>query len=110
MKPKPAQSTSAKIEKLIADEAPTAAVIKAALAAEKKEADEKKVNEVRAQLRDIDTIIESSVADVRKIRKAEKVAVARLTALNGAKEEFMKNGDYEAFNKAYAKAQVLRFS
>lgn len=98
--------TKDKLEKLIAEESPTAAVIKAALEQEKKEADERAVAAVRRQIAAVQEAVDNAVAAVREARRLEKVRMATLRGLSAAQDQFLKDADFVTFKEAAAKVGV----
>lgn len=82
---------------------PTASVIKAALKQKQKEESERQQREVLIQLKEIDEKLDTQVKQLRDLRKKEKLQKARVLAINEAKEQFMRDADYDAFLKVWRK-------
>lgn len=104
MKPNPT------LDKLLAryPETIQAPALKAALEQHKKEKEEADAQRALRLLTSAQTEIESSVSELRAIRKREERQRKVILALNNAMESFMKDGDVEKFEKARFDARSLR--
>lgn len=84
-----------------------APALKAALAQHKKEKAEAEAQRALRLLTSAQTEIESSVSELRAIRKTEERKRKVILALNAAMETFMKDGDVEKFQNARMAARYL---
>jgi len=86
-----------RIEALIEMGNPNATALKQALEAYKKEAENKKVEEMLSVLRKLDAEMERRVAHLRYVREVETTAKRNVIALDKAKTEYEKSGDTAVF-------------
>ena len=98
--------TSSKVEELVNIDPNKIenSVLKEALQDFQKEQSEKDKKRALENLRKLSSTENTLVSDLRRLRKAEKSAKARLEAFIEAKEQYMKDGDTSAFTDACRKA------
>lgn len=101
------KKTSSNIESLLATDPNKvgAPALKAALELHQKQVSEQAAQNALRHLQCIDDDIRISVSNVRSIREREKIALARLTKINAAREQFLKDGDWSAYTTARNNAE-----
>lgn len=93
---------SPRVSALLATAASLDSGVMAAAAKELKAAQEKEAQAKALKLlAELDAVLQRKVALLRDIRKQEKAYLADLKKFDAATEQFMKDGDTEAFNKNY---------
>lgn len=93
---------SPRVSALLAAAASLDSGVMAAAAKELKAAQEKEAQAKALKLlAELDAVLQHKVAHLRAIRKQEKECLADLKKFDAAMEQFMKDGDTEAFNKNY---------
>lgn len=93
---------SPRVSALLAAAASLDSGVMAAAAKELKAAQEKEAQAKALKLlAELDEVLQRKVAALRDIRKQEKEHLADLKKFDAAMEQFMKDGDTEAFNKNY---------
>jgi len=73
--------------------------IAAALEDFKKEQSEKARKNILSNLREVQGMLDRSVNELREYRKLEKKAKERVQLINEAKDQFLKDADFNAFMK-----------
>lgn len=99
-------SNKTTIKSLLAEASasPSNEIIAAALEQERVEENERKVREVRANLRHVNRAIMVQVHTLRALRERAKRQKNLVLALDAARKEFMKTADFEQFRKAEKQA------
>jgi uncharacterized protein YlxW (UPF0749 family) len=93
---------SPRVSALLATAASLDSGVMAAAAKELKAAQEKEAQAKALHLlSEMDNALQHRVTQLRNIRKQEKAYLADLKKFDAAMEQFMKDGDTEAFNKNY---------
>ena len=95
------RKSSFDVEKLIANQKPTAEAVRKALEKRKAEEAEKQADSILNNLRKISDVEELYVSNVRNLRKAEKECIQRLKNLNVLKEKYIETADAAEFNESF---------
>lgn len=85
------------------------AALAAAIKQQQEENAKKQAKQLIEHLNHIDSIMEESVNALRNLRKTEQKAKAKVLAIDAAREQFLKDGDWEKFTEAYHKARSLMY-
>ena len=89
------------IDQILAQHTPTNKAIASAAAMYSARKEAEQAEQIVANLEQIDEVERRTVEELRAIRKAEKAAKERVLAINKAKEDYLKDADWDKFLKVY---------
>jgi hypothetical protein len=89
------------IDALIAGQTPTSNAIAAATAKYAAQQEEKQADQIIQHLQTIDRVMDEQVSNLRILRAREKAQAKKVLALNAAKEQYLKDADWDKFMKVY---------
>lgn len=87
------------IDSLMARQIPTADAITKAIEARRVEKEAQLSKTIMLQLESIEDYLDHNVSKLRKLREEEKAQKAKVIAISEAKDQYLKDADFDAFSK-----------